>query len=356
MVKIGTGFGIGFAEEIVYGTAAASVAHWLDPRPGMESLQGEVDHITPPSLSFRGPDSAQFLAGMRRVTGSVQHDLRFGGGWPMFLSHLTGHSHATTGAGPYTHVLQLGRDLSLGTTAPQAYGISIIADREGELATAGSKSFVYSGIKPTAVDFDFARGSIATANWTLIGGDSAVTARVTPALSTVPYCVAPSAGTGTLIKSIRYGTDGSETGYNVRAMSLRIEQPLFERRTLEDAVQMLPVAGDNFKVTGSFEIEAPDINTGGNTYDEFIDAYRAVTMKSLLMTAEGPDIGAGTNNSMLFDLPKTRITNVGEPFVGGPGVVVRTVEFEAAYSANASIGVGTFTLTNNEALPYTAGV
>jgi hypothetical protein len=65
MAKIGTGFSIGYAEESAWGTAASTVAHNLDPRGGMESLQGEVDHITPESLSFRGMDSAQFVAGMR---------------------------------------------------------------------------------------------------------------------------------------------------------------------------------------------------------------------------------------------------------------------------------------------------
>lgn len=274
----------------------------------------------------------------------------------MLMAHLNGHAFATSGASPYTHVLQLGRDLSAGTTTPQNYGVSIIVNREGVRAAAGSKAVLYSGIKPTACDLAFARGSIATANWEVIGKDSAVTGLPTESLSTVPYCVAPSAGTGTLVKSIQYGVDASEVGYNVRAMQIRIEQPLFERRTLEDATQLLPLPTGEYKITGSFEIEAPDINTGGNTFDVFIDAYRAVTMNSLILTAEGPEISGGTNNSLEIDVPKVRITNVGEPWVADQGVVVRTVEFESAYSGTASIGHGTLTLINAEALAYTAGV
>lgn len=274
----------------------------------------------------------------------------------MLMAHLNGHAFATTGTGPYTHVLQLGRDLSAGTTTPQTYGISMVVNREGVNSATGAEAFVYSGLKPTAVDLAFARGTIATANWEVVGKDSATISIPTESLSTVPYCVAPSAGTGTLVKSIQYGVDASEIGYNVRAMGARIEQPVFERRTLEDATQLIPLPNGDYKITGSFEIEAPDINTGSDTFDVFIDAYRAVTMNSLILTAEGPEISGGTNNSLTLDIPKVRITNVGEPWVADSGVVVRTVEWESAYSGTAAIGHGTLTLINNEALAYTAGV
>ncbi|QDP46573.1 MAG: hypothetical protein Unbinned4098contig1000_33 [Prokaryotic dsDNA virus sp.] len=354
MAKIGIGFSIGYAEESAWGTAASSASHFLDPRGGMESLQGEVDHITPESLSYRGSDSAQFITGMKRVSGNITHDLRFGGGWLMFLSHLTGHKYAKSGSGsPYTHTVQLGRDLSAGTTDPQDRGISILVNREGENAASGAKAWRYEGMRPVSCDMTFEQGSIATASWEFIGKDVTAVSIPTATLPTNDYIAHPSAGSGTLTKSVKYGTDGSETGYDVRSMTIHIEQAHAERRTLEDATQLKPVAGGNFIVNGSFEIEAPDMGTSG-TFDAFTDAYRASTMKSLIMTVEGAELTSGNNAKLSFDFPKVRITNVGEPQVSDAGLVLRTVEWEASYSGTASTGVGTATLITSDAEGYTA--
>lgn len=353
MVKIGTGIAIGYSEESTYGTAAGSVSHYLDPRGGMETLQGEVDHIIPESLSFRGNDSSQFVAGMKRVTGNITHDLRFGGGWVMFMSHLVGHKASTTGSSaPYTHSLELGRDLSAGTTQPQTRGITVVVDREGDNAASSTKAWLYKGLKPTSCDITFEQGAIANASWEFVGSDAATVAIPTPTLPTEKYVTNPSAGSGTLIKSIKYGTDGSETGYNVRSMSIHLEQPLAERRTLEDATQLVPTAGGHFIASGSFEIEAPDMGSSG-TFDAFTDAYRAITMNSLIMTVEGAQ-ATSANRKLSFDFPKVRITNVGEPQVSDAGLILKTVEWEAAYSGTASTGMGTMTLVNSEAAAYTA--
>jgi hypothetical protein len=353
MVKIGTGFSIGYMEESTWGTAASTVAHNLDPRGGMESLQGEVDHITPESLSFRGMDSSQFVAGMRRVSGNVTHDLRFGGGWPMFLSHLTGHKFSTTGAAsPYTHTTQLGMDLSLGTVQPQTRGITFLVDREGSNASASTKAWKYSGCRPTACDMTFAQGSIATASWEFVGKDvENATLPASVALPTNDYITNPSAGGGTLVKSVKFGTDGSETGYDVRSMSLHLEQATAERRNLEDATQLQPVAGGNFIASGSFEIEAPD-NIAA--FDAFTAAYRALTTNSLVMTVEGAVLVGSTNASLEFDFPKVRVSNVGEPQVADHGLILRTVEWEAVYSGTPATGVGTCTLITSDAVGYTA--
>ncbi len=355
MVKIGTGFSIGYAEESTWGTAASTVAHNLDPRGGMESLQGEVDHITPESLSFRGMDSAQFVAGMKRVSGNVTHDLRFGGGWLMFLSHLTGHKFtAAGGAAPYTQTTQLGLDLSAGTTQPQTRGITFLVDREGSNAAGSSKAWQYSGCRPTACDMTFAQGAIATASWEFIGKDVATaTLPSSVALPTNDYISNPSAGSGTLIKSVQFGTDGSETGYDVRSMNLHLEQASTERRNLEDPTQLVPVAGGNFIASGSFEIEAPDNGIAG-TFDAFTDAYRALTTSSLIMTVEGAEVTSGNNAKLSFDFPKVRIVNVGEPQVADHGLILRTVEWEAVYSGTAATGVGTCTLITSDAVGYTA--
>lgn len=355
MVKIGTGFSIGYMEESTWGTAASTVAHNLDPRGGMESLQGEVDHITPESLSFRGMDSAQFVAGMKRVSGNVTHDLRFGGGWLMFLSHLTGHKFTATGsASPYTQTTQLGMDLSLGTTQPQTRGITFLVDREGSNKHASGKAWKYSGCRPTACDMTFAQGAIATASWEFIGKDVAIaTLPSSVALPTNGYISNPSAGSGTLIKSVQFGTDGSETGYDVRSMNLHLEQASTERRNLEDPTQLVPVAGGNFIASGSFEIEAPDNGVAG-TFDVFTDAYRALTTKSLIMTVEGAELTSGNNAKLSFDFPKVRVVNVGEPQVADHGLILRTVEWEAVYSGTPATGVGTCTLITSDAVGYTA--
>lgn len=355
MVKIGTGFSIGYMEESTWGTAASTVAHNLDPRGGMESLQGEVDHITPESLSFRGMDSAQFVAGMRRISGSISHDLRFGGGWLMFLSHLTGHKFtASGGASPYTQTTQLGLDLSTAPTEPQSRGITFLVDREGSSAAGSSKAWKYSGCRPTSCDMTFAQGSIATASWEFIGKDVATaTLPASVALPTNDYITHPSAGAGTLVKSVQFGTDGSETGYDVRSMSLHLEQAVAERRNLEDPTQLVPVAGGNFIANGSFEIEALDNGVAG-TFDAFTDAYRALTTKSLIMTVEGGEITIGTNALLSFDFPKVRVTNVGEPQVADHGLILRTVEWEAVYSGTPATGVGTCTLITADAVGYTA--
>tara|TARA_R110000824_G_scaffold82382_6_gene206492 strand:- start:527 stop:1597 length:1071 start_codon:yes stop_codon:yes gene_type:complete len=355
MVKTGTGFSIGFAEETPYGTAASSISHNLDPRGGMESLQGEVDHIVPESLSFRGNDSAQFVAGMRRASGSVTHDLRFGGGWMMFLSHLTGHKYATTGvSSPYSHAIPLGMDLSTSDSQPQSRGVTFLVDREGDNAASSSKAWLYSGMKPTACDFTFEQGSIANASWEFTGSDVATIARpASVALATVPYIAHPSAGGGTLVKSVRFGVDGSEVGYDVRSMSLHLEQPVAERRTIEGATPLVPVPGGNFIASGSFEIEAPD-NAVAGTFDVFTDLYRSAGTNSLLMTVEGAVISGSTNHSLSFDFPKVRVTNVGEPQVADSGLILRTVEWEAAYSGVAATGVGSCTLVTSDTAGYTA--
>ena len=345
--KIGLGTKIGFAGEAVWGTGVAASTHALDPRGGMESLVGEVDTFRPESLSFRGGDPTQFVQGERRVSGNITHDLRFGGGWMLFLSHLTGHLPVDAGSDPYTHTLQLGRDLSGGTTVTDE-GVSIHVDRGGQHSAAAEKEWYYTGCRPTSVDFTFAPNSIATASWEFIGKDVTMQAAQTQTLSTVEYVQHPSRATSPT-SAIKYGTDGSETANtSVTAMSLHIEMPWERLRNIDNQTGLEPMANGQMIITGSFEIDAP---VATSTFGVLGAAYRDATTNSLLMTVDGADASTA---KMLFDFPKVRITSTGEAPAADAGRITQTVEWEAHYSGTAGTGMGTFTLTNEEALSHVA--
>jgi hypothetical protein len=331
MVKTGIGHSIGFGEESTYGTGVTP-DYFLDARAGAETLTAEIDTFRPESLTGRALDPAQFVEGQSRVSGSITHDLRYGGGWGMFLAHLGASAWASSGSGYYTHQTLIGGAV---VSAALGKGISVTTDREGALGSGTAKAVRFSGIRPKSVDFDFQLNGIATATWECFGTEAALVAQPTATLSTVDYVTSPSAQGSAATATVAFGTDGSETDYaNVQSVNLHIEQPLDERYDLSNNVSNGPVPSGYTIVTGSFELDAQDVE--GTSFGAFGDAYRTKTAtNSLIITVEGADVTSGNPYALIFNMPAVEITSPADQHVGDAGVQRITVEFQAHYSTIA---------------------
>ena len=210
MSRIGIGSWAGWGEETTYGTGVAP-AHFLPLEAGDDQLTAEHERVLVESIGERGVDLAEVLKVPRRVpSGTYGHRLRFGGGWPMFLSHLLRRAATTTGVGPYVHSWDVGNvSSSLG-----GKGISLTLFKDGLLAS-GDKDWRYFGIRPTAVEFTFEQGQAARAEWTLLGAGLEFVAHSTESYPTDSYVKGPS-DAATPTPAFKFGADGSETACAVR--------------------------------------------------------------------------------------------------------------------------------------------
>ncbi len=321
--RVGIGGWVGIGEESTYGTAVAS-SKYFELAPGDETLQLDQEQLTAAHTVERAVDVADVVKGKRAVSGGLNMDLRFGGGWGVLLEHLAGNRFSTSGtSSPYTHSLAVGDS----NAALNGKGLTLEIDRDGILGSS-DKTWQYAGIRPTAVEFTVEDNAIMRASWTLMGKDAAYITATTPSYASDNWVKSPS-DAASPTASFRFGTDSSETTYTCRRWSVKIEQPHAEIRSVQSATMEEPTLGDRIKVTGSAEVLFQGTSTAG---DAFTTAYRAKTAKSLLLMLEGP---TASDESILFDMGDVLITAASDPHASDTGALYQTIEFEA-YSDGAA--------------------
>lgn len=324
MPNIGLGLVVGFSEEAAWGTVEATVDNFIDAEGGSAVFRAMREHIQGEELLYRGILSSSVDKGMIEGEGSLSFPLRYGGGWPLFVSQLNGVDPTTAGTGPYTHTQNLG--VSLAAANNLAKGISVYVDREGMTGGGSSKASAYTGFKPASCEFVFEQNQRARLN---VEGvfeqlDSFVT-RPTATLSARPFVVSPSPNS-----SPTAFLTWNAVAYVVKSCSYKFEQEWEIRRDMQSALMLQPVPGSLLKVSGSFTCEAPA--TGAASGGAFYDDYLAKTMRQLVITADGPD----ANSKLVLTVTKALITANPEPEVSGPGVVSTSVEWEGFYDASTS--------------------
>ena len=335
MVKTGIGTFVAFGEETTWGTAVAT-PNYLDSRPGMESLEATTTQTVVNDISEIGSDKDNVLKGPKTVAGNVTMDLRFNGtGWPMFLSHLCGKDVATTGSGPYVHTITVGADKDI-----TAKGITIHANREGVNAAGASQAYQYIGMRPTKGTLSFPGEGVATASFDCVGKDQDFTSLGTYTATTFPFIKLPS-DDSTATTFMTYNS----VAYKVKSFELSIEQPVEERRQIEDSTNFAPADGGPMVVTGSFDVEVPDTtSTGGGAFN---DDHHAQAFREIVVTVDGP---TKANNSLAITLGKCLVTNTAEAHVGSAGLQTVTVNFRAFRDGSTKEAV--FALTNASATAW----
>lgn len=339
MPNIGIGHAIGFSEEATWGTVESTVDNFLDAEAGSLVVKHNSERIQGEELLYRGILSSSVAKGTEIVEGTLQFNLRYGGGWPLFLAQLNGIDPTTAGAGPYTHTFNLGASQASANNLTK--GISLFADREGMLGTAGSRAAAYTGVRPTGFGVAFEQNARAAATVEFIGEalDSFVT-RPTVTVSSREFIVSPSSAASPTAFLTWNGT-----AYVVKSASFKIEQEQEQRRHLQGPKIIQPVPGGMMKITGSFSCEAP--STGATSGGAFYDDYNAKTLRQMVLTADG----STASSKLALTLPRCLITANPEPEIAGPGVVLTTIEWEAYYYATDA-RFGQLVLTSDDSTAW----
>jgi len=319
--QIGLGTALGFSEEATWGTNASTVDNFIDVEPGALTIKHNVELIEGEELLYRGILSSQVNKGTELVEGSLAFNMRFGGGWPLFVAQLNGLDGVTAGAGPFTHTFDLGATLASGNNL--AKGITIFANREGQLAAAGSTAAAYTGCRPKAFEMAFEQNKRARASVEFLGETlDAFGTKPTVTLSARPFIVSPSAATSPTAFLTWNGT-----AYVVKSATVKFEQDQEERRNMQGGKLLQPVPAGWLKVGGSFTCEAPA--TGAGSGGAFYDDYLAKTMRALVLTCDGPT----ATSKLTLNLSSALIVANPEPEIAGAGVVMTTVEWRGYYNA-----------------------
>ena len=315
--RVGIGGWWGVGEETTFGTAV-TMTKFFELAPGDESLVLEQDTIEAAHTVERVVDIADTAKGPKRVSGSLAHDVRFGGGWGVLLEHLAGNRFATTGAGPYTHVMNCGQS----NTALAGKGLTVEVFRDGMRAVAADVSWVYAGVRPTSFELAMTDGALVRATWTLMGASQAFTTESTPSYSTASWMKSPS-DAASPTATLKYGTDASEVAYTCKSWSLKIEQAHDEIREASAPAMVEPLTSDRLMITGSAEILF--LGTGASG-DPFSVAYQGKTAKSLILTLEGP---TAASESLVIDMADVLLTSPPDPHGAASGAIYQTIEWKA---------------------------
>lgn len=324
MPQIGIGHVVGFSEEATWGTVEATVDNFVDAEPGTLSVKHNRELVHGEDLLYRGIVSSAINKGEELVEGTLQFNMRYGGGWALWLAQLNGLDPVTAGAGPYTHTFDLGKTIASGTNI--AKGISVYADRDGMVGAAGSKASAYTGCKPTSFEMAFEQNARARASIEFLGEtlDSFIT-RPTATLSARGFVMSPSPASSPT-EFLTYNA----VGYVVKSASFKAEQEWEKRRNMQASKIIQPVPGGPMMISGSFTCEAPA--TAAASGGAFYDDYNAKTPRQIVITADG----ASANEKLVFTIPKAIITANPEPDVDGAGIVMTTIEWKALYDASSA--------------------
>jgi len=333
--RVGIGGFIGWGEESSFGSAT-SASHYLQIAPGDETFQLDQEFLEASHTVERGVDTADVVKGMKAVSGTWSHDLRYGGGWGLLLEHLLFDESADAGAGPYTHTLSVG-DYASGMAGK---GLSFIVARDGLLVSGSDVADRYYGCRPTACTITCEDNAIARAEWTLIGAGHDTLAIPTPSYPTDNFIKAPSDASSPTA-GFKYGTDASEDTYPCRRWSVTISQGWDPVRVLQAPEMSEPTLAGRLEVTISAEVLFQGTGASG---DAFTTNYRAGTPKSLILTLEGP---TAASESLVLDFPNVRLTSPPDPHMTETGAIYQSLEFKA-YRSGATME-GTMTLTNSDA-------
>ena len=336
--------GIGYAEETTWGLSSGIIDgsnnpdHWLDARGGMETVGMTVDQTIAQDLSQFGTINTDVSKGFRSVEGNIDFDVRYGGGWLMFLGHLLGQGKTDAGSDPYTHTFTLGADPS---SAQTAKGIAICADRDG--TEGGTKSWVYSGIRPTSMNFTFNQNGLTTCSATVIGkAQESMISSPTPTYSTLAYIKSPSDKASPTSFCAYGGAD-----YVCKSGSLNIAVPWELRRDVQAQNGLVPSLSGQLEITGSVEVETPNsIDSGGVEGNAFSQNYQDQTLSALVLSMNGAD----GNHNLAITLSKILITADPTPHASGPELQTTSLSFKAFGQVGAD--EGSLVLTNTEATSW----
>jgi hypothetical protein len=230
---------------------------------------------------------------------------------PWLLKHALG-AVATTGSGPYTHVLTIANSLPTGLTLEVDYGAAI----------SGSGRYVsYNGCRVNQMTLSFPQEGACTASFDLMGAKAV-------------------AGSAALDATL---TDTGHTTYS--AFSSTIQEGGSAIATVRSAEIVLAndLDGQGYVIGGGGELgQLPEgfASISGTLTVLFSSAAlmnKALsdTASSLAITlARGDGLGSAGNESMLFEVEQLKY-EPSTPAVEGPAGVVQTLKFQGYRSGSA---------------------
>ncbi|KAA3609381.1 MAG: hypothetical protein DWQ01_08595 [Planctomycetota bacterium] len=337
MSRTGIGVSLGFGEETTFGEGVAP-ANSMELKGGDESLTTDRKRIEEEMLSRRGWDLDHIAKGRKAVNGTIGHDLRFTGGWLMFLSHLTLTTPTVSGTNPYIHSQNIG-DTPAGILGK---GLSVTVNRDGLLGTPADKAWRFYGVRPRAWKFSLEGEGKARSEWTVSASGWELVDQPVAAFPSSPWMKAPS-DHATPTPSVQYGGLGSEAPVSIQGMSLNIEQPFDDFYELEASEMSEPYPNGLIKVTGSFTAMFKGTAATGGVFK--VQDW-SLTPKSLIYTIDGPDDTYKLQLSMPNVLVKAQ-----DPVAAGAGRIFQTVDWMAV-GAQSQTFEAVAALTNGDATPW----
>lgn len=293
---LGHGSALGAGQETTYGTAA-TITNYL--RIVSWGLKRTISRVPRPHL---GTTSAASLNRRQHYTesdeagGPVEFLLAYDDTSLMMLAHGLGAA-ATTGSGPYTHTLTLGRHPITVDTNKKALTL------EGILGNSGD-SEKFEGCVITRTEITGSAGGVITVRQEVIaetsGGQAAASS---PTFSSNGEEVLHSHG-GSLTFN---GTTDS-----IREFTITIDHKLSRRMFLGSTLTQQPQPSDFTEVTFRFVREYTD----DNRHDEFVAGTQGDGTMSFTGTG---------NNALAVTLQNMFVTDCSES-VNTAGVIVQTVE------------------------------
>lgn len=331
---IGTVFGV--SQEATFGTADTAVDNYLETEEGFESIQLERNIIQPPSLRGRSLHRQVTSKGRLSGGGDLEFPCRFDSPWTMFLAHCVQKEFATTGAGPYTHTLDLGATPDLG-----GKGLTLFINRQGFNPGGSATQHVYYGARPTAIDLMFPEEGHMKCKAEMLISNIAYGTITSPTFATGNWIKLPSNATTPTAFFVWNGTP-----YIVRGdTTIRIEQPQEVRYSVEDEQMLEPALAGLMEITMQLTVEA--LETGASSGGAFMDDYKSRSFRSAVYTVDGP---TPTSEKLTASFGDCLLTAPPDPHPQSGETQLHTLEIKAF--ADGATSAGSIVLLNGTSTPY----
>lgn len=331
---IGSAFGV--SEESTFGTADTAVDNYLETEEGFESIEITRNIIEPASLRGRSLHRQTTSKGRLEGGGDLEFPCRFDSAWSMFLAHCVQKAFATTGAGPYTHTLDLGATPDLG-----GKGLTLFINRQGINPGGSATQHVYYGARPTAVELMFPEEGHMRAKAEMLVSNNAYGTITSPTYQSGNWIKLPSNATSPTSFFVWNGTS-----YIVRGdTTLRIEQPYETRYSVEDDQMLEPALSGLMEITMQLTVEA--LETGASSGGVFMDDYKSMSRRTAVFTVDGP---TPTTEKLTASFGDCLITSPPDPHPQSGETQLHTLELKAY--ADGATSAGSIVLLNGSANPY----
>lgn len=276
----------------------------------------------------------EFYFSPRSLASNYLLQNAFGGG-PITSATATGE---TVGGGAFTHTLNI-------ANFDATYSSLSINHRKGDSASA--KCFEYSGLRVNEFSFSAEIDEPLISTVSLVGKDVSLTTSDVSATLTTSAQVPLSFVNGRFSVETALASLTTTSFWHVQSFEFKIANNLNSdsgsRRIGSDTLQVLPAGLANFELTCTIRFDT------STAYDAMLAGTRLVGEFEFLgdtMT------GSTAREGIKITMPNLRITDAGDPEVGGPGEALSSNVVFAVLRDPTASGYAVRALVTNNTSSY----